>query len=165
MLGVVGVMAPREAPHQHPTRRRILDYLLAIPGDHFRSIARNLGLSIGEARHHLDALIRAGLVTERKEHSRSRYYPRNRNSDADRNELFSRHWAYRDLRMRILIKLRADGSGSASQVAERVGISRQLAAYHLDRLMELGLVHREGRRYRPNAMPRPDWKGEPNPPR
>lgn len=151
-------------PAEHPTRRRILDYLRAIPGDHFRSIARNLGLSVGEARHHLHMLIREELVIERKEGGRARYYVRDRLADAERNELFSRQWAYRDLRVRILTRLRTRGPGSGREVAGELGISRQLAAYHLARLAELGFIRREGRRYHAlpvqpeHAPPRPRGK-------
>ena len=147
-LLVLGLVA---GPENHPTRRRILDYLRAIPGDHFRSIARNLGLSVGETRHHLHMLIREELVFERKEGGRSRYYVRDRLADAERNELFSRQWAYRDLRMRILTRLRTAGPASGKELAGELGISRQLAAYHLARLAELGFIHREGRHFQ--ALP------------
>ncbi len=136
-------------------------YLRAIPGDHFRSVARNLGLSVGEARHHLDRLIRDGYVVERKDPARSRYYLRSRHADPERNELFSRQWAFRDLRIRVLTKVRSRGPSSGREVAAELGISRQLASYHLARLEEMGFVHRDGRRFR--ATSGPETEGIPGP--
>ncbi len=132
----------------HPTRVRIYNHLLTLPGDHFRSIVRNLRIGIGEGRHHLNVMLRAGLVREDKANGRCRYYAEGVGPTADRNELFAKHWGYRDLRLRILFEVRNAPDPKPSTVARSLGISRQLAAYHLTNLAELGLVRREGRRYR-----------------
>ncbi len=131
----------------HPTRRRIYDHLLCLPGDHFRSIVRSLRLGHGTARHHLGVLVNLGLVTGEKANGRVRYYARGAGSETERNELFMKHWQYRDLRMRVLLTARSRRAVRASSVARALGISRQLAAYHLERLENLGLLHREGRYY------------------
>lgn len=137
------------SPLDHPTRARILRHLRILPGDHFRSIVRHLDLSVGETRHHLHVLHRHGLVREQKGGGRSRYYPRDPGADADRNELYERHWAYRDLRARVLRSVRDLGATSARDVAAGLGISRQLAWYHLQRLVATGRLRRDGTRYRP----------------
>ncbi len=131
----------------HPTRIRIYNHLLVLPGDHFRSIVRSLRIGMGEGRHHLNVMLRAGLVREDKTNGRCRYYPEGQGPGSDRNDLFSKHWQYRDLRVRVLFAVRSAGAARPSTVAKSLGISRQLAAYHLASLEELGLVRRDGRSY------------------
>lgn len=132
----------------HPTRRRIYQHLLMLPGDHFRSIVRTLRLGHGTASHHLAVLIRSGLVSSVKVDRRCRYYPKGQDSEYARNELFMKHWSYRALRPRVLSALRRLGSAKPGMVARQLGVSRQLAAYHLARLEKLGVVRRENGRYR-----------------
>ncbi len=132
----------------HPTRVRIYNHLLVLPGDHFRSIVRNLSIGIGEGRHHLNVMLRSGLVREDKSNGRCRYYAEGQGPTVERNDLFAKHWDYRDLRLRVLFAVRNLGEAKPSAVARALGISRQLASYHLSNLVELGLVTRDGRRYR-----------------
>ena len=134
----------RAAGLDHPTRVRIYNHLLILPGDHFRSIIRILRISLGEGRHHLNILVRNGMVREAKADGRCRYYALGEGPVADRNELFAKHWGYRDLRLRVLFMVRQLGEAKPSAVARSLGISRQLAAYHLAKLVDLGLVRRDG---------------------
>lgn len=132
----------------HPTRVRIYNHLLVLPGDHFRSIIRTLSIGVGEGRHHLNVMIREGLVREDKTNGHCRYYAEGQGPAMERNDLFAKHWGYRDLRLRVLFAVRNLGDAKPSTVAVALGISRQLAAYHLANLVELGLVSRVGRHYR-----------------
>ncbi len=132
----------------HPTRVRIYNHLIVLPGDHFRSIVRSLRIGVGEGRHHLSVMVRNGLVRESRTNGRCRYYAEGQGPMSDRNELFAKHWGYRDLRLRVLFAVRNLGDARPSEVAKALGISRQLVAYHLAHLSELGLVQRNGRRYR-----------------
>lgn len=150
----MGVLLPafafgysRVAGLDHPTRVRIYNHLLVLPGDHFRSIVRSLHIGVGEGRHHLNVMLRGGLVREDKTNGRCRYYAEGRGPMTDRNELFAKHWGYRDLRLRVLFAVRNLGEAKPSTVAKALGISRQLAAYHLANLADLGLIKRDGRRY------------------
>ncbi len=132
----------------NPTRVRIYNHLLVLPGDHFRSIVRTLSIGVGEGRHHLNVMLREGLVREDKTNGHCRYYVEGEGPSMERNDLFAKHWSYRDLRLRVLFAVRNLGDAKPSAVAEALGISRQLAAYHLANLLELGLVTRDGRHYR-----------------
>ena len=127
----------------HPTRARIYRHLLALPGDHFRSIVRHLGLGQGTATHHLGVLVKNGLLGVERQNGRIRYYPKGAGSKNDWNALYAKHWEYRDLRLRVLFALRSLGGSKAATVARSLGISRQLASYHLEQLVELGLIRRE----------------------
>src|SRR2546428_14168124 len=131
-----GMVGSRRAT---PPRRRIYRHLLMLPGDHFRSIARVLQLGHGTVIHHIEVLIRAGLIASESANGRVRYYPKGVDSESERNQLFTKHWNYRDLRLRILFVLRRTGGGRPGEIARLLGLSRQLAGYHLARLKETGL--------------------------
>ena len=132
----------------HDSRRRIYEHLLLLPGDHFRSIVRSLHLAVGEARHHLDVLLRKRLIRVEKTIARSRYYVEGRRPEAERNEVFMKHWAYRALRERVFLAVRTRGEAGPTEVGAALGVSRQLAAYHLVRLADAGLIRRTDGRYR-----------------
>lgn len=133
---------------EHPTRLCIYRHLVLLPGDHFRSIVRSLGIAHGTASHHLAVLVRNGLVSVDRRNGRCRYYPLGAEAETERNALYRKHWNYRDLRLRILSVTRNLGAAKAAAVARALGISRQLAWYHLERLSELGLLRRENGDYR-----------------
>ena len=124
----------------HPARRRIYEHLLILPGDHFRAIVRTLKLSIGVVRHHLGVLVRSGLVYEERAEGRVRYYPRGGPLASQLTKLYRKHWKYRDLRFRVLLAVRATREAQPATIARVLGISRQLAAYHLSRLAKKGQI-------------------------
>ena len=132
----------------HPIRVQIMERLSLLPGDHFRSIVRTLRIGEGDAEYHLHILVRNGLVREVKSNGRCRYYLSGAGADREKNALFARHWAFRDLRLRVLFAVRQEHGTTPASVARTLGISRQLAAYHLGRLVELGLVRRDHGHYR-----------------
>lgn len=148
LVPFIAVGYARAGGLDHPTRIRIYNHLLVLPGDHFRSIVRNLDLGIGEARHHIDVMLRGGLIREDRTNGRCRYYAEGQGPAMERNDLFAKHWGYRDLRLRVLFAVRNQGDAKPTTVARALGISRQLAAYHLSNLEELGLVAHVGRHYR-----------------
>lgn len=132
----------------HPVRMRILRWLALLPGDHFRSIVRALGVGEGDATYHLSVLIRKGFVRRHKTNGRCRYYLSGAGADLEKNLLFSRHWAFSDVRTRVLYAVRSQRVATPRSVGMTLGISRQLAAYHLNRLVVAGVVHRDHRCYR-----------------
>lgn len=58
-----------------PPRDLILEYLRANPGAHMRQMARELGMSLGSLRWHLNVLERRGLVRERRKGNMTEFYP------------------------------------------------------------------------------------------
>ncbi len=133
----------------HPTRARIYEHLLLQPGNHLRSIVRHMRIGFGTTLHHLNVLVQDGLIRTEKGNGRRRYYAIGQRSEPQRNHLYERHWEFRDLRMRVLLVMRRLPEATPTSIARTLGISRQLAAYHLHRLSEIGLARREGRRFRP----------------
>ena len=132
---------------EHPTRRRIVEHLRVLPGDHFRSIVRSLHLSVGTARYHLTALAKKGFVRSERMGDKLRYFATARGSKPPLNETYKQYWKYRDLRARVWLAVLRLPQVRPSSVARSLGVRRQLAAYHLNRLAELGLVTRAHGRY------------------
>lgn len=58
-----------------PPRRAIMEYLRANPGAHMRQIARDLGMSLGSLRWHLNVLEKRGLIRERRKGNLTEFYP------------------------------------------------------------------------------------------
>lgn len=130
---------------KHPVRRQIYDHLSRLPGDHLRSVARSLHLAVGTARHHLDALVRDGLIYKHDTNGRARYYLAG--GEADVNRLFARHWEYREVRLRVVDALRRMDNAPPATIAKALGLSRQLVSYHLVRLERAGVAQRQGSEY------------------
>src|SRR2546426_700994 len=76
----------------------------------------------------------------------ARYYVSG--GEAEVNRLYARHWEYRDIRLRVLLTLRRMENAQAAEIAKVLGISRQLASYHLRCLEKAGRVRRHGATYR-----------------
>ena len=131
---------------KHPVRRQIYDHLRLLPGDHFRSVARSLRLAVGTARYHLNALVQEGLIYKQEINGRTRYYVSG--GELEMNRLYARHWEYRDIRLRVLLTLRQMDDAQPAMIAKVLGISRQLASYHLRCLEKAGRVRRHGAQYR-----------------
>lgn len=148
VAAVASVIPERRQALGHHNRRAIYDHLLVLPGDHLRSIARQVELSLGAVGHHLRILLKDGFVHEEHVGSHRRFYPIGQGSESHRNELFRQHWKYRDLRLRVLLAVCRLREARAIDVARALSISRQLAAYHLVRLLESGLLRKEGVHYR-----------------
>jgi len=101
---------------------------------------------VGTARYHLNALVEDGLIYKQEINGRSRYYVSG--GEAELNRLYARHWEYRDVRLRVLLTLRRMDDAQPAAIAKVLGISRQLASYHLRCLEKAGRVRRHGAQYR-----------------
>lgn len=124
---------------KHEVRAGVLERVRAAPGIRYEALRKEMGLANGSLAYHLRVLQREGYVVTRKEWTRRRFYatgaappPVPEAPDA------------------IAAALRATAAGlTAGELAQRLGISRQLARYHLQRLARNGLVQRDpGARYR-----------------
>ena len=121
------------------------------PGERFEALRRDLGLGSGTLSYHLRVLQREGYVSVRREWTSRRFYP---SGAAPPAEPLLADAA-------ILRALRAAPSGlTPLELARALGISRQLARYHLMALARSGHARAtpEGRttRFAPAAsVPRP----------
>ncbi len=135
---------------REPYRRRLArPHRLRLHGDPHPS--RTLRLAFGTAYHHLDVLVSKRLVRRNSRSGRCRYYPsasRLASGPDDRADAgFGSDWHPRTRVFVVLVRL---GEAGPSVVAKALGMSRQLASYHLNRLQELGLARKERGRYRPS---------------
>lgn len=128
----------RGAALEHGTRARLADVVVRRPGIRFEELRRELGLASGVAAFHLRVLEREGHVVSRNDLTRRRFYPAGEAAPA------------RDVHAAVSDLLRAQPGASQAEVARGLGMSRQLASYHLASLERAGIVlaRREGGRVR-----------------
>ncbi|HYS70928.1 MAG TPA: winged helix-turn-helix transcriptional regulator, partial [Thermoplasmata archaeon] len=145
---VLAVSRRREEGEEEPeTRGMIRGYLVANPGDTFTDIMRNLRLSSGTATWHLRKLELAGVVRSRADGTRRRYYP----ADVPLPQENGRELP--EIEQRLIQRVAKDPGLSIRLIAEELGISSQLALYHLRKLREKGLLCLERRGWRMSAYP------------
>ncbi|HUR60909.1 MAG TPA: winged helix-turn-helix transcriptional regulator [Candidatus Thermoplasmatota archaeon] len=113
---------------QNPIRGGLHDHITANPGIRFNRLRKDLGLSHGATAYHLQVLERSGLVQRRSAWTTRHYYtvdgapplPAPAANDA------------------ILDFVRKNPGAGAAEVGRHLGLSRQLAHYHLRRLAAAG---------------------------
>lgn len=113
------------------------------PGVHFRGLGRAAGLtSAGQLRHHLDRLVRRGLLVEVKDGRFSRYFATGDHEPRLRPELarFARPLP------RQIGKLLLQSPLGRTELRRRLGCADSTLGYHLNRLVAAGdLQRRPGR--------------------
>ena len=113
------------------------------PGIHFRGLGRAAGLtSAGQLRHHLDRLVRRGLLVEVKDGRFSRYFTTGDHEPRLRPELarFARPLP------RQIGKLLLQNPLGRTELRRRLGCADSTLGYHLNRLVAAGdLQRRPGR--------------------
>ncbi len=113
------------------------------PGVHFRGLGRAAGLtSAGQLRHHLDRLVRRGLIVEVKDGRFSRYFATGDHEPRLRPELarFARPLP------RQIGKLLLQSPLGRTELRRRLGCADSTLGYHLNRLVAAGdLQRRPGR--------------------
>ncbi|MEA3200370.1 MAG: hypothetical protein QOE90_1798 [Thermoplasmata archaeon] len=120
---------------QHEVRAGVYAHVLANPGARFGELRRDLGLSNGALVFHLKVLEREGYLSAHREWTRRRYYGTGRVPPA----------APATVADAINGLLRSAPGLPLAEVARRLGVSRQLADYHLRRLERARRVRREER--------------------
>lgn len=123
----------REDLLQHPLRRRLHEIVHAEPGIHLREAQRRLGTTWGPLAFHLRMLVQAGHLRLEKRGGYTHVWPQGAPADAAPLP--------HPLARRIHDTLPEDGTPMpARQLRSRVGLSRQLLAYHLKALQRRELV-------------------------
>ena len=155
-IGIVG-MVRRNGGHDGEYQRgRIMGYLTANPGVHFRALLGALEMSNGQLTHHLKHLQGEERVWRRKDGRLVRFYPASIQSTLDDEDLPVPLLTpdSNSLQGKILRLLDATENDivnlSQKELAVRLEASQQLISHHLRTLEKFGLVEREkvGMRYR-----------------
>ena len=131
------------------TRGEIYAYVRLNPGDTYADIKRNLGLSTGPLTYHLAVLEREELIRSVLRGSRKLFYPRDVQIPENGGGLHA-------LQTRILTALREDPGIAVNELAAALGVSRQVALYHVRKLVRADLARLERRVRGLRAFPNSD---------
>jgi predicted transcriptional regulator len=132
-------------------RGRIMGYLQANPGCHFRALMGALELSNGQTTHHLRVLEREEQIWRRKDGRLIRFYPMTRDLHPgiaeDQLPVPPLSMDPNSLQGRILTMLDDDGLmgdfPTQAELARRLERSQQLVSHHLRTLERYGLVEKQ----------------------
>lgn len=109
------------------------------PGIHFRSLGREAGLSsVGQLRHHLDALRRRGVIIELQDGRFKRFFAAGEHNPRLRDGLarFARRVPRR------IAKLLLSQPMNRTEIRRRLNCADSTLGYHLNRMVELGDLER-----------------------
>ena len=110
-------------------RSNINDLVNERPGATFSEIRVAMGAATGTVQHHLRVLVRSGVLRRVRTGKYTRYYPSN-----------TRVLAIGPTQEMIVKALAMDGPGTKAALGKRMGMSRQLVHYHVERMESVGLV-------------------------
>ena len=155
-IGLIGMVRKNGEHDGEYQRGRIMGYLTANPGVHFRALLGALEMSNGQLTHHLKNLEGAERILRRKDGRLVRFYPASIQSTLDDDELPVPLLTPdpNSLQGKILRLLDATENDivnlSQKELAVRLEASQQLVSHHLRTLEKFGLIEREkvGMRYR-----------------
>jgi DNA-binding MarR family transcriptional regulator len=147
-LGMVG--RTHETTDGRYQRGRLMGYLTANPGCHFRALMAALDMSNGQITHHLRILESEEAIWRRKDGRLVRYYPltNTMSPDMSAEELPVPPLSPdpNSLQGKILTLLDADGPmgefPTQAELAKRLEKSQQLVSHHLRTLQKFGLVEK-----------------------
>lgn len=123
------------------TRRRIADHVADEPGVHFNGLVRALDLATGQVQYHLRQLREEGVVVAEDCCGRTHLYP-------DGYDPWERHamaLLRRETTADVVTVLLTRGECSPAAVADELDLADSTVAYHVDRLVDHGVVARRHR--------------------
>lgn len=119
-------------------RERIERRIHEDPGIYFNELVRELDLAAGQAQYHVRELVSRDAVAAADLFGRTHYYPPSYGAWERQALALLR----RETSAEIVATLLEDGPSRPVDVAERVGIARSTLAWHIDRLVEAGLIEK-----------------------
>jgi predicted transcriptional regulator/uncharacterized membrane protein len=133
----------REEVLDHYTRGKIHGYIIANPGEHYNSLKAQLRLKNGTLAYHLRVLEREGYVKTTRDGMFKRFYPMEALVPRRRSE-------FSGMQEIVLEHIRAAPGTNQNELARQMGVSSQVANYHIRSLVAAGMVRleRDGRETR-----------------
>lgn len=116
----------------HDLRARIHETIGRHPGVNYATLRRQLTVPNGTLTHHLRVLERAELIRVRRQFLRVQFFPTGRPLPPAAGAA--------GVQERVLALVRADPGLRTTEVSKRLGLSKQLASYHLLELARRGEV-------------------------
>lgn len=120
-------------------RYRLEQTIASDPGIHFNGLVRQLGLANGQVQFHLHRLLSEGTIVQEELYGRTHYYP----PEIGEFERGALAMLRRETARDILMVLIDEGSARPSSIAETLDIARSTLEWHLDHLVEQGLVTKQ----------------------
>jgi predicted transcriptional regulator len=135
----VGAASAAESESDAPGA--IAGYVAATPGAHFSKLRDDLQLGTGETQHHLRQLERQDAVESRKDGDYRRYFPAGRFTEAEQVAL---GYLRRDTPRGIVLALLREPGQGATDLADRLDVSRPTVSKYAVELDGAGLLDRDG---------------------
>ncbi len=120
-----------------PTRYKIYGYILGNPGAYFLLMRQVLELGGGQLVYHIKQLEDAKLIYSRVDGAKKRFYPANVPKPKDGSHHFS------NIEEKILGIIKDNSGIVQKKLASKMGVSRQVAGYHLTYMTRLGVINKE----------------------
>lgn len=125
------------------TRTTIANSIQAHPGIHFNELVRSLDLAPGQVQYHLKKLQSNDAVIAESLYGRTHYYP----SEYAPWERQALALLRRETAGDIVAYLLVNGPTAPATVSDELDIARSTLEWHLDRLIEHGLVTKQRDQY------------------
>ncbi len=119
-------------------RREVARTVGDLPGIHFSGLVRRLDLAPGQVQYHVRRLLGEGTVVRASLYGRTHYFP----PGYDAFERGALALCHRETARDVLVYLLEDGPSEPASVARALDIARSTLEWHLDRLVEQGLVEK-----------------------
>ncbi|WP_254537279.1 winged helix-turn-helix transcriptional regulator [Halomarina litorea] len=137
--GPLARLAEGDRSGESDARDAIVGYLSTTPGAHFSKVRDDLSLGTGEAQHHLRRLVEAGVVESFRDGEYRRFVLSGRFSPQEKRAL---GYLRRETPRGMLVALLRDPETTASDLADRVGVSRPTVSKYAKELEDAGLLSR-----------------------
>lgn len=118
----------------NPERAELYSYVTKHPGQHLRELQRAMGWGWGSLHYHLGVLRKANVIDTKRAGKHTLVYPHVHHGDTTEHRLMLRGQA-----ANVYAAL-AEVGATQSELAARLGLSRQLIAHHLVLLERDGLL-------------------------
>jgi predicted transcriptional regulator len=130
----------RGHPLDLPLRKRITEFVRRNPGVHFRQIARDLGLAIGQLDFHLNALVKGEVLVKDTTTGNARFYVRDKFSREERKALSILR---REIPRGIVLYLLENPGSTPSEILGSFSFTSATLSYHMRRLEKAGILKAE----------------------
>jgi len=119
-------------------RKKIYNLLKRSPGLHFREIQRRTKLATGSLQYHLEYLTKRHLLKQEKDLKFTRFYLVRQSFEHSKEMNVLRQPSLRKIVLFLLKKKRANNN----QISKQIGLSPSTTSWHLDKLLEKGVVEK-----------------------
>lgn len=119
-------------------RAAIRAHVAATPGVHFNALVRAVDAAPGQVQYHVRRLERDGDVVSERHHGRTHYFE----PGFDDWERTAVSLLRRETARDVMAHLLAEDGAAADATAEAVGVARSTLSYHVERLVDAGLIER-----------------------